>query len=54
MKRLIDQFKSVTKNSKTMDGPDTIEGGVWILKNNYGDIGKNMHLVKRKANLKRI
>ena len=29
MKRLEAQFKSVSPNSKTMDGPDAIEGGVF-------------------------
>lgn len=32
MKRLEAQFKSVSANSKTMDGPDAIEGAVFILK----------------------
>ncbi len=31
MKRLEAQFKSVSANSKTMDGPDAVEGGVFIV-----------------------
>jgi hypothetical protein len=33
MKRLEAQFKSVSPNSKTMDGPDAVEGAVHICKN---------------------
>jgi hypothetical protein len=33
MKRLEAQFKSVSPNSKTMDGPDAVEGAKWILDN---------------------
>lgn len=33
MKRLEAQFKSVAPNSKTMDGPDAVEGAVWIIDN---------------------
>lgn len=33
MKRLEAQFKSVSANSKTMDGPDAVEGGVFKAKN---------------------
>jgi len=33
MKRLEAQFKSVSPNSKTMDGPDATEGAVWIIDN---------------------
>lgn len=33
MKRLEAQFKSVSPNSKTMDGPDAVEGAVWIIDN---------------------
>lgn len=32
MKRLETQCKSVSANSKTMDGPDALEGGIFILK----------------------
>lgn len=47
MQRMKDQFLSVSTKSKTMDGPDTVEGAVWILVNNYANIGNNMHLVPR-------
>lgn len=33
MKKLESQFLGVSANSKTLDGPDAVEGGVWILKN---------------------
>lgn len=33
MKRLEAQFKSVSPNSKTMDGPDAAEGAKWIIDN---------------------
>ena len=33
MQALEAQFMGVSANSKTMDGPDGVEGGVWILKN---------------------
>ncbi len=33
MKRLDAQFRSVSANSKTMDGPDAVEGAVHIIKN---------------------
>jgi hypothetical protein len=33
MKRLVAQFISVSANSKTMDGPDAVEGAVHIIKN---------------------
>ncbi len=31
MSRMEDQWLGVSSNSKTMDGPDMIEGGVWII-----------------------
>ncbi|MCH5690029.1 hypothetical protein LWM68_40890 [Niabella sp. W65] len=33
MQRLEGQFLSASPNSKTMDGPDFVEGGVWFIKN---------------------
>jgi len=33
MQTLEDQWLGVSINSKTMDGPDAIEGGVWIIQN---------------------
>lgn len=55
MKRLEKQFKSVSPNSKTMDGPDAVEGAVHKLKNMVavaavGGIG----IVKRQTNSKRF
>jgi hypothetical protein len=54
MKRMEAQMKGVSKKSKLMDGPDCLEGGVWILENDYGDVKQNMHIVKRKPSTKRI
>jgi hypothetical protein len=54
MQRMEAQMLSVSTNSKTMDGPDALEGGVWILQNNYADVKSNMHIIKRKPNSKRI
>lgn len=55
MKRMEAQFKSVSPNSRTMDGPDSVEGGVHIVKDKIalkavGDI----QIFKRKANPKRF
>lgn len=33
MERMADEFVGVDPNSKMMDGPDGLEGGVWIIKN---------------------
>lgn len=33
MERMAEQFLGVDPNSKFMDGPDLLEGGVWLLKN---------------------
>lgn len=54
MQRMEAQMKAVSKNSKQIDGPDCLEGGVWILQNNYTSVSKNMHLVKRTPSQKRI
>ena len=35
MQRLHDQMLSVSPSSKIMDGPDALEGGVWILQNKW-------------------
>lgn len=45
--RLEAQFKSVSPRSKTMDGPDCIEGGVWIINNKLFDLGASIHITKR-------
>jgi hypothetical protein len=33
MERMAEQFVGVDENAKIMDGPDLLEGGVWLLKN---------------------
>lgn len=55
MKRLEAQFKSVSANSKTMDGPDAVEGAVYITQQKItaGAVGM-VHTFKRKANNKRF
>lgn len=55
MKRLEAQFKSVSANSKTMDGPDAVEGGVYKAKNMVlvKDAG-GITSIKRKPNKHRF
>lgn len=54
MKRLEAQFKSVSANSKTMDGPDAVEGAVWLIQykisNHSSDMIKSF---KKPVNKKR-
>lgn len=52
MERMQTQMLSVSQKSRTMDGPDCLEGGVWILQNNYSNISNEMHIVKRTINNK--
>lgn len=54
MKRLEAQFKSVSPNSKTMDGPDAVEGAVTILDNKILVRNSGMKAIKRKRNKKRF
>jgi hypothetical protein len=54
MKRMEVQFKSVSPNSKTMDGPDSVEGGVHIAKNKLLVTSGSMYSIKRKPNSKRV
>lgn len=54
MMRMETQMLGVSKSSKIMDGPDCLEGGVWILQNNYADVNAHMHILRRKPNPKRI
>ena len=54
MMRMETQMLGVSKSSKIMDGPDCLEGGVWILQNNYSDVRSHMHVLKRKPNPKRV
>jgi len=55
MKRMEVQFKSVSPNSKTIDGPDAVEGGVHILKNMLAtkSVG-GIQAIKRRPNNKRF
>lgn len=53
MRRLADQFKSVSPRSKTMDGADCVEGGVWILNNKLLDMSDGIKINKRGRNKKR-
>jgi hypothetical protein len=55
MKRLEAQFKGANANSRNMDAPDMVEGGVWIIqsKNAVDNVG-GITVFKRKANLKRF
>ncbi|SEW02035.1 hypothetical protein SAMN05428988_1323 [Chitinophaga sp. YR573] len=54
MKTLEAQFKSVSPNSKTMDGPDGFEGAVAIIKKKFSEwIPEQMKLGKRLKNTKR-
>lgn len=55
MKRMETQFLSVSTSSKTMDGPDSVEGGVHIAKNKIAMVAteSGIMMVKRKPNSKR-
>lgn len=54
MQRLEAQFKSVSPNSKTMDGPDCVEGGVHILNHKIVDFNNAIKSYKRTPNSKRF
>ncbi len=55
MKRLEAQFKSVSANSRTMDGPDAVEGGVHKLKNMVlVEQAGGIQSIKRPVNSKRF
>jgi hypothetical protein len=55
MQRLESQFKSVSANSKTMDGPDAAEGAVHIIKNKMASIsGDAILFFERTQNPKRF
>ena len=49
MQRLESQFLSVSPNSKTMDGPDAVEGAVWIIQNKLSLAGGNLNQVIRQV-----
>lgn len=54
MQRLIKQFKAVSpKNKNFIDGPDAVEGAVWILNNGNHNPAKNMRSGKYRKNNKR-
>lgn len=57
MKRLESQFLSVSPNSKTMDGPDAVEGAVWLIQNKLsiaGNINDNIKVIPRPISRKRL
>lgn len=57
MKRLESQFLSVSPNSRTMDGPDAVEGGVWLIQNKLslaGSLQDTIRTVPRPINQKRL
>ncbi len=53
MQRMKDQFLSVSPKSKTMDGPDCIEGGIWLLQHRYSNLAAQMKFIPRTKNPKR-
>lgn len=54
MKRLEGQFKAVSPNSKTMDGPDAVEGAVFKAKEKISMLGVDaIQVIKRTPNKKR-
>lgn len=55
MKLMEAQFKSVSPAAKIMDGPDAVEGGVWIIKNKLAiNIPGAVKTVRRKTSTKRF
>lgn len=55
MKTLEGQFKKVSPNSKTMDGPDAVEGAVHIIKNKIAiETAGGVQTFKRPQNNKRF
>jgi hypothetical protein len=54
MKTLEGQFKKVSPNSKTMDGPDAVEGAVWLIKNRLAiQTAGGVETIKRLPNKRR-
>jgi len=51
MQRMEDEFLGVDPNSKMMDGPDGLEGGIWIIKN-ISSKEASQHVVGHKPNRK--
>jgi hypothetical protein len=55
MKRLEQQFKAASATCKIMDGPDCIEGAVWIIKNKLAVLAaQGIQVVRRPPNKKRF
>lgn len=52
MKRCEAQFKAASPNSKIMDAPDTVEGGVFIINAKAASLGAKMEFRKNKPNPK--
>jgi hypothetical protein len=44
MQRMVEEFVGVDPNSKMMDGPDMLEGGVWIIQNSASNEGSEYHV----------
>lgn len=53
MKRCEAQFKAASPNSKIMDAPDTVEGGVFIINAKAASLGAKMEFRKNKINPKK-
>ena len=54
MKMLVHQFKKVSPNSRIMDGPDAVEGGVHIIKQKISIAAAGgVQSVRRQVNNKR-
>ncbi len=54
MQRLMTQFKACSRTQKRMDGPDMVEGGVFLLKNRvFAEAAQSIYSVKR-INTKKI
>lgn len=56
MKRLVEQFKMFSPGMKApADGPDAIEGGVWIINQKMATLSTDSYTIgRRSANLKRF
>lgn len=55
MKRLETQFKAASATCRIMDGPDCIEGGVWIIKNKLTiRAAEGIKVIKRPVNKKKF
>ena len=53
MKRLVAQFRSASRRQKKMDGPDMVEGGVFLLReNDAADTAGGVEMIRRTNKLK--